>query len=139
MIDDVKVIVIPVGNWGAIQLEVTIFGYYASFFRTHLIRYSAATAIQINGTMASSSFTSEDDQRAYEEWEERIDAVDMRLDRITDKLKFSGTAGQDKELDNFIKRGKELITTLSTKKPKRGALLKEADKLIEMLDKYSGL
>jgi hypothetical protein len=139
-IDDVKVITMPVRNWGVVQLEVAIWGYYTSFFRQHLRRYSAATAFQITGNAVNSSFTSEDEQAEYKEWEETLEALEMRRNKLKEKLESSKTTeNQKKEWDELIERATALMTDLSREKPERGVLLKKSDELIKILDERLGL
>lgn len=136
-IDDVRVIVLPVGNWLAVQFELVIWGYSKSIlYKPRKIRYSAATAFQIAEHTSTSSYASDDEQAEYEEYEWAINKIEQQLKDLKRK---EGSLAETKkeEVSELVIRARSLVSLLKKALKDDGANVqyKEIGSVIEMLDK----
>jgi hypothetical protein len=130
VIDDVKVIFIPSGKWVAVQLELVLWAYYGSIFRESKKRYSAATAFHFARNVPIPSITSDDEQEEYDEWEELIDALKLKIQDLHQRLHSSSDV-ENNEYSSLVNEAKSLITEL-----KDGGLIAQnkAESFIKMVD-----
>lgn len=138
-IDEVKILQIPMSDWGVIQLEVEIFGEQK--WPASKQKWAASAAFSLIDNAPVSSYASEDEQDEYVDSQPVFALLSTSVNKAKQQLKKSRLTEERKnELGELIDKSRSVLEQLSALRSREGIKIKmseENEKLLTECKEYA--